>query len=104
MTRFTDLGRSIPPAQRKSRGLAVPAPSCPLSLAPARALPPVPCRLFPAVYDSTAEFGPAAAELRLQSLHDRTMHLADAALGKVERGADFFHRQLFIIVENDDQP
>lgn len=31
------------------------------------------------------------------------MHLADAAFAEIERGADLFHGQLFVIVENNDQ-
>src|SRR3954451_11367080 len=45
-----------------------------------------------------------AAELALKAGDDRAVHLADAAFGEVERGADLFHRQLFVVIENDDQP
>ena len=32
------------------------------------------------------------------------MHLADTAFREVERGADLFHRQFLVVVEDDDQP
>src|SRR5688500_4892550 len=51
-----------------------------------------------------AELAAAAFELALQALHDRAVHLADAAFAQVERRADLFHRQLFVVVQNDDQP
>src|SRR5262245_26053155 len=43
-----------------------------------------------------------AAELALQAGDDAAVHLADAAFAQVERGADFFHRQLFVVIQNDD--
>ena len=46
---------------------------------------------------------PDAVQLLLQSLHDAAVHLADAAFAEIERRADFLHRQLFVVVENDDQ-
>ena len=32
------------------------------------------------------------------------MHLANAALRKIKRNPNLFHRELFIIVKNDDHP
>ena len=51
----------------------------------------------------TPEFRPPTPELVLQTLHDRTVHLADATFGKMECRADFLHRQLFVIVEDDNE-
>ena len=31
------------------------------------------------------------------------MHLTDAGFGQSQRGANFLHRQLFVVVENDDE-
>src|SRR5689334_12044153 len=53
---------------------------------------------------SGAELGPARRELRLEALDDRGVHLRDPRLAQVERGADLLHGQLFVIVEDDDQP
>ena len=53
---------------------------------------------------SGAEFWSATSQLVLQALHNRAVHLADAAFAQVERRADFFHRHLFVVVENDDEP
>src|SRR5687768_8378163 len=50
-----------------------------------------------------AEFRPATSQLALEALHNRAVHLADAAFRKVERSADLLHRQLFVVVEDDDQ-
>src|SRR5262245_7226671 len=47
---------------------------------------------------SRAELGPTRRELRLEALDDRGVHLGDARLAQVERGADLLHRQFFIII------
>ena len=39
----------------------------------------------------------------MKSLNDARVHLANAAFAQVECGADFFHRHLFVVVEDDDQ-
>lgn len=49
-----------------------------------------------------SEFGASSSQLRLQTLHDAAVHLADAAFAQIERGADFLHRQFFVVVQNDD--
>ena len=64
----------------------------------------LPWRRFTRVPPLRSELRAASAELALQALHDRAMHLAHAAFGEIERGADLFHRQLFVVVEDDDQP
>ena len=45
----------------------------------------------------------ASTELFLETLHNAGMHLADAAFAQIERCADFFHRQFFVVVEDNDQ-
>src|SRR5688572_22159005 len=60
-------------------------------------------RLPTPTYLST-ELRPPAGELPLQTGHDRAVHLADAAFGEIERGADLLHRQLFVVIQDDDQP
>ena len=42
--------------------------------------------------------------MALQALHDRAVHLAHTALGKIQRRADLLHRKLFVVVEDDDRP
>ena len=49
------------------------------------------------------ELWTASSELRLQSLHNTAVHLTDSTFTEVERCPDLFHRQLFVVVENDDQ-
>src|SRR5262245_47403163 len=50
------------------------------------------------------KLGPPLTQLSLQPLHDRAVHLADAAFGKIERRPDLLHCQLFVVIQNDDQP
>ena len=40
----------------------------------------------------------------MKALHDGAVHLAHSAFAQVERGTDFFHRELFVVIKNDDQP
>ena len=39
----------------------------------------------------------------MQAGNDARMHLADARLAEVERGADLFHRHVFIVIEDDNE-
>ena len=32
------------------------------------------------------------------------MHLGYSRFGQIERGADFLHRHLFVVIQDDDQP
>ena len=41
--------------------------------------------------------------MALETLDNCAVHLADAAFGQVERGADFFHRHLLVVVEDHDE-
>ena len=58
------------------------------------------CEAVPA--KSSPEFRAAAAELLLKTLYDAAVHLAHTALAQIQRCADLFHRELFVIVQNDD--
>src|SRR5690349_2736708 len=53
---------------------------------------------------SGAEFGAASSQLPLQAADARAVHLAHAAFAELERVADFFHRHLLVVVEDDNQP
>ena len=52
---------------------------------------------------SGAELGPTLGELGLEALDDGRVHLGDARLAQVERGADLLHGQLLVVVQDDDQ-
>ena len=52
---------------------------------------------------SGTELDASSSQLLLESLDDAAVHLTDAALAQVQRRSDLFHRQFFIIVEDDDQ-
>ncbi len=75
-------------------GLASPA-ACPLSS----------CKDPSAVrLDLCSKFRSATSELDLQSLYDAAVHLADTAFTQIKCGADFLHRQFFVVIKDDNQP
>src|SRR5207249_6011225 len=49
------------------------------------------------------EFLFAVGHLGFESGEDARVHLADARFGEVQCRADFFHRHLFEVVEDDDE-
>ena len=50
-----------------------------------------------------AKLWSATHELSLQTLHDAAVHLAHAAFAKIKRLADLFHREFFVVVQNDNE-
>lgn len=51
-----------------------------------------------------SKFLGAMLHLRLEPQQNRTVHLADARFGKIERHADLLHRHLFVVVQHDNEP
>ena len=40
----------------------------------------------------------------LQSLDKAAVHLAHTTFTEVQRGTNLFHRELFIVIQNNDEP
>lgn len=49
------------------------------------------------------KFWAASTELFLKALDDAGVHLADSAFAEIQSCTDFFHRELFIVIKDNDQ-
>ena len=52
--------------------------------------------------DLAGHFRLTVCKLRLKAFHNAAMHLTYPAFAQIKRGADLFHRHLFIVVQNHD--